>query len=50
MRVLARLMMKKGIVYREATLKAGGDWAPKQVYCIKDFKDILTVGNTLEDF
>ena len=48
--VLARLMTKQGIVYREAILKAGGDWSPKQVYCIKDFKDILTLGNTLEDF
>ena len=48
--VLARLMTKQGIVYREAILKAGGDWAPKQVYRIKDFKDILNVGNTLEDF
>ena len=49
-RVLERLMIKQGIVYREAKLKAGGDWALKQVYCIKDFKDILTLGNTLEDF
>ena len=48
--VLARLMMKQGIVYREAILKAEGEWAPKQVYRIKDFKDILNVGNTLEDF
>ena len=49
-RVLARLMTKQGIVYREAILKAGGDWAPKQVYCIKNFKDILNVGNTLDCF
>ena len=27
--VLARLMMKQGVVYRETTFKAGGDWAPK---------------------
>ena len=48
-RVLARLMKKSGSSYREVELVAGGDWGPKQVYCIKNFSDILKVENELVD-
>ena len=46
-RVLARLMKQSGSNYQEAALEAGGDWNPKQVFCIKTFKDILKVENVL---
>ena len=46
-RVLVRLMKKTGSNYHEVALEAGGDWNPKQVFCIKSFKDILNVGNVL---
>jgi hypothetical protein len=48
-RVLARLMKKSGSAYQEVELKAGGDWGPCQVYCIRHFSDILKVQNGLVD-
>ena len=49
MHILARLMKKSGSSYRKVELVAGGDWGPKQVYCIKNFSDILKVENELVD-
>ena len=47
--VLARLLKKTGSRYEEAKLVAGGNWAPKQVFCVRKFKDILKVENKLTD-
>ena len=46
-RILARLMKQSGSNYQEGALEAGGDWNPKQVFCIKTFKDILKVDSVL---
>ena len=46
-RVLARMVKKCGSSYQEVELEAGGDWGPKQIFCIKKFSDILKVENEL---
>ena len=46
-RVLARLVKKSGSNYNEVELKKGGDWGPKQVFCVKNYSDILNVDNKL---
>ena len=48
-RVLARMMKKSGSTFEEVSLEADGDWSPTQVYCIKNFKDIIKVENVLVD-
>ena len=48
-RVLVRMMRQSGSTFTEVELKAGGDWAPKQVYCMKHFSDILSVESDLVD-
>ena len=47
--MLARLLKKSGSSYRDVDLKAGGDWSPSQVYCIKSFGDILKLEGGLVD-
>ena len=47
MRVLVRLMKKSGSTYQEVGLEAGGDWSPKQVYCMKSFRDIIKLEEEL---
>ena len=42
-RVLLRLMKKTGSSFQEVQLEAGGDWGPNQVFCIKNYCDILDV-------
>jgi hypothetical protein len=49
-RVLARMMKESGTSYREVVLEAGEVLGPQQVYCIKNFKDILQVENELVDY
>jgi hypothetical protein len=46
-RVLARLMLKRGSSYVEAKLKKDGEWASHQVFCITHFKEILKVEKEL---
>ena len=46
-RVLARLMKKTGSNYQEVELKKGGDWGPSQIFCVKNYGDILDVNSTL---
>ena len=48
-KVLARLMSKRGISYKDVSLEEGGDWGPKQVYIIVKFADIVDLGNRLSD-
>ena len=48
-RVLARLVKKTGSNYNEVELKTGGDWGPKQVFCVKNYCDILHVDSRLID-
>ena len=44
--VLVRLVNKQaGSNYNEITFEAGGDWGPKQVFCIVNYKDIIGVDN-----
>ena len=38
---------KTGSNYNEVELKKGGDWGPKQVFCVKNYSDILNVDNKL---
>ena len=47
--MLARLLKKTGSWYEEVKLVADGDWAPKQVFCVRGFKDILKVESELVD-
>ena len=46
-RILARLARKVGSSYQEVDLKADGEWAPKQVYRIVPFSEIIFVENKL---
>jgi len=47
-RVLVRMVKKQaGSNYKEVTLEAGGDWGPKQVFCVVNYKDIIGVDNQL---
>ncbi len=39
-RILARMMEKRGASYTEATLTKGGGWGPKHIFCIKNLNDI----------
>ena len=48
-RILGRLMKKVGSSYREVELKAGGDWAPHQVYRMVPFDEIVCIENELVD-
>ena len=48
-RVLARLLKKTGSRYEQVKLVADGDWAPKQVFCVRGFKDVLKVESELVD-
>ena len=49
MRVLVRLIKKSGSTYQEAGLEAGEEWSPKQVYCMKSFRDIIKLEEELID-
>ena len=40
-------MNKVGTSYREVELKAGGDWAPHQVYRMVPFNEIVCIENEL---
>jgi len=43
-KVMVRLVKKQaGSNYKEATLKAGGDWGPNQVFCVVYYKEIIDV-------
>jgi hypothetical protein len=44
------MMKESGTSYREVVLEAGEVLGPQQVYCIKNFKDILQVENELVDY
>jgi hypothetical protein len=46
-RVLARMVKKTGSNYQEVELKEGGDWGPSQIFCVKNYSDILDVDSTL---
>ena len=46
-RVLARMVKKTVSNYQEVELKEGGDWGVDQVFCVKNYGDILDVGRTL---
>ena len=48
-RVLVRMMKKSGSSYSEEILEAGGTWSPKQIYCMKNYSDILDVDSELVD-
>ena len=48
-RVLVRMVGKSGSSYLEEMLEAGGTWSPKQIYCMKNYSDILDVDSELVD-
>ena len=48
-RVLVRMVKKSGSSYLEEMLEAGGTWSPKQIYCMKNYSDILDVDSELVD-
>ena len=48
-RVLVRLTKKSGSSYKEEALEAGGSYGPKQIFCIKNYCDILDVDSELVD-
>jgi len=48
-RVLVRMMKKSGSSYSEEILNAGGTWSPTQIYCMKNYSDILDVDSELVD-
>ena len=35
--------------YQEVELKEGGDWGPSQIFCVKNYSDILDVDSELVD-
>ena len=45
--VLARLVKKSGSNYKEEELEVGGDWGPKQIFCVVKYCDILDVDSQL---
>jgi len=46
---LVRMVKKAGSSYSEEILEAGGTWSPKQIYCMKNYSDILDVDSELVD-
>ena len=46
-RVLARMAKKTESNYQEVELKEGGDWGADQVFCVKNYGDILDVDRAL---
>ena len=48
-RFLVRMVKKSGSSYSEEMLEAGGTWSPKQIYCMKNYSDILDVDSELVD-
>ena len=46
-RVLARMVKKTGSNYQEVELKKGGNWGPSQIFCVRNYADILDVDSTL---
>ena len=46
---LVRMVNKAGSTYTEEQLEAGGTWSPKQIYCMKNYSDILGVDSELVD-
>ena len=48
-RVLVRMVNKAGSPYTEEQLEAGGTWSQKQIYCMKNYSDILGVDSELVD-
>ena len=47
-RVMVRLVKTQaGSNYKEVILEAGGEWGPKQVFCVVNYKDIIGVDNQL---